>query len=93
MTTAEKDMENTKDADTVGIESTALFDLIYDIELKRPACVLLQAAYGCGASPQALRYFGAESWLVAPTKGMRRISCTKDEWKQIAARFCGANAR
>lgn len=31
MTTAKKDMENTKDADAVGIESTALLGLLADI--------------------------------------------------------------
>lgn len=89
--TAKNDTENTMGSNAVSVESTALFDLIFDVEQKRPACVLLQAAYGCGASPRALRFFPSKSWLVSPTAGMRRIRATEEEWRQIADRFCRSN--
>lgn len=60
--------------------------LIYDTELKRPGCVLLQAVAGC--DQYALnRFFNSEDWLVSPTPGMKRISGTPEEWKR-AAKMC-----
>jgi len=58
--------------------------LVYDIDLKAPACVLLQAAYGCGPNPAALRYFDPKYWLTAPTPGMRKIAGTPEQWKRAA---------
>lgn len=59
--------------------------MVYDTDLKAPACVLLQAAFGCGASPHALTYFPARHWLTQPTPGMRKIAGTPEQWKQAAA--------
>ena len=59
--------------------------LVYDTDLRAPACVLLQAVFGCGSSPRALRLFDSNHWLTAPTPGMRKMVGTEDEWKQIAA--------
>lgn len=58
--------------------------LVFDVKLKRPACVLLQAAYGC--SPYgAVMKFDSETWLVMPTDDMRRIKGTKEQWERLAA--------
>lgn len=59
--------------------------MVYDTDLKAPACVLLQAAYGCGPSPAALRHFKSQHWLTAPTPGMRKIAGTPEQWKKAAA--------
>jgi hypothetical protein len=59
--------------------------LVYDLELKAPACVLLQAAMGCGAHPAALRHFESRHWLTSPTPGMRAVEGTDDEWARVAA--------
>lgn len=58
--------------------------LIYDLDLKAPACVLIQAAMGCGASPAALRHFDSRHWLITPTPGMRKIAGTDDQWRMAA---------
>ena len=58
--------------------------MAYDCDLKRPACVLLQAVMG-GDSSAVSRFFGAESWLLAPTPGMRLIAGTAEEWKKASA--------
>lgn len=58
-------------------------DLVYDVDLRAPACVLIQAAYGCDSSG-ALRYFDAAHWLLAPTPGMRKIAGTDEEWRRAA---------
>jgi hypothetical protein len=63
-------------------------EMMFDIETKRPACVILQAAFKCGAHPHAIRHFPASSWLTFPTPGMRRIRATDEEWKAIAEKFC-----
>lgn len=43
--------------------------IAFDIELMRPACVLLQAAYRCDFSLADL--FPTETWLLSPTKDMK----------------------
>lgn len=54
--------------------------IAYDCDLKRPGCVLMQATMG-GDSSAVSRLFGHESWLLAPTPGMRVIVGTEEEWK------------
>lgn len=61
-----------------------LYVLMYDVDLKAPACVLLQAVYGCGSSPSALRYFNSLHWLTSPTPGMRKIAGTAKQWQGAA---------
>lgn len=58
-------------------------ELIYDLELRAPACVLLQAAFGC-KDRGALRHFDSTHWLTSPTPGMRRMSGTDADWKKVA---------
>ena len=59
--------------------------MVYDINLKAPACVLIQALFGCGAYPAALENFETKHWLTSPTPGMRKISGTPEQWKKAAA--------
>jgi hypothetical protein len=59
-------------------------ELVYDFELRAPACVLLQAAFGCGSHPDALRLFEPKHWLTSPTPGMRKVSGTPEQWQQAA---------
>lgn len=58
--------------------------MIYDVKLKAPACVLLQAAGQCNWSSLA-ELFPTQYWLVTPTPGMQKISGTREEWKRAAA--------
>jgi hypothetical protein len=61
------------------------FVIVYDTDLRRPACVLLQAAMG-GDLTAFRRFFGSSSdWLVAPTPGMKRIRGTAEEWVKVSA--------
>lgn len=57
--------------------------IVYDTDLKRPACALLQAAMG-GSTTALHRYFDSQDWLVAPTPGMRLIGGTHEEWLKAA---------
>lgn len=57
--------------------------MLYDPELRRPGCVLLQAV--AGGDRRALDiYFSSENWLIAPTPDMKMFSGTHEQWKQIA---------
>lgn len=69
--------------------------ILFDAPLMRPACVLLQAAYGC---PLLIaERFPAESWLVAPTDDMKVYAVTEGQLQflvdQVAAKYTpkGAN--
>ena len=57
--------------------------LVYDTDLKRPACVLIQAAYGCDSSQLGRLGFAADSWLTMPTPGMRKLSGDKALWERV----------
>lgn len=59
--------------------------LVYDIELKAPACALIQAIYGCGSSPKALDNFESRHFITKLTPGMRKITFTAEEWKAASA--------
>ena len=67
------------------MDTQELLVMVYDMDLKAPACVLLQAAFGCGASPAALRHFEPKHWITHPTPGMRKIAGTPEQWKKAAA--------
>lgn len=59
--------------------------LVFDTKLRKPACVLLQALYGCGHNNEFLQRTFPE-WLTEPTENMLRISATRSQWKQLAER-------
>ncbi len=59
--------------------------LVFDTKLRRPACVLIQALYGCGENNGFLQMtFDTKTWLVAPTPDMIRIKGTKEQWEKMA---------
>jgi len=58
-------------------------NLIVDVKLKRPACVLIQAAGG-GNMSTLNRHFDSECWILAPTKDMRMVAGTNEEWARFA---------
>jgi hypothetical protein len=45
-------------------------DIVFDIELVRPGCVLLQAAFLC--DPRIAHAFPTRSWIVYPTPGLKK---------------------
>lgn len=51
--------------------------IVYDTRLRRPACALLQAAMGGDAGIAS--QFSSETWLIAPTPGMKLLSITDGE--------------
>lgn len=55
--------------------------IIYDTELRRPGCVLLQATGG-GDKDALNRYFTSEDWLLAPTANMRTMHGTEEQWER-----------
>lgn len=56
--------------------------LVFDMKLRRPGCVILQAAMG--GDTRAANRLPAESWLVAPTDDMRVYEITEAELDQLA---------
>lgn len=57
--------------------------LVFDIKLKRPACALLQAAFG-GDHRVLLANFPVETWLINSTPDMQRFRIKRSELKEIA---------
>lgn len=55
--------------------------IAYDCELRRPGCVILQAAMG--GSSEAAKMFPVESWLVAPTDGLNVYPVTRGQLKVL----------
>ena len=56
--------------------------ILFDRTLKRPGCVMLQVACGCGL--QAALMFDSEDWLLTPTPDMRVYEVTEDEVVELA---------
>ena len=56
------------------------FTLVYDVELRRPGCVLLQVAMG-GTVPSEIfqMLFPNETWLLAPTPEMKPYRTTREQ--------------
>jgi hypothetical protein len=55
--------------------------LVYDIKLKRPGCVLLQAALG--GDPGVANNFPTEHWLLAPSPDMKTYVLSDQELAQV----------
>jgi hypothetical protein len=51
--------------------------IVFDVEEMRPACPLLQATMG--GIPSAAHHFDNSTWLLAPTKGMKRYKIGQRE--------------
>lgn len=66
--------------------------IVYDAALKRPGCVLLQAAMG-GDVPNFTKLFAAETWLTAPTPGMRAYPVTAEQLSQLVRITEGSRER
>lgn len=59
------------------------FRIAYDVTLRRPGCVLLQAVMGC-AVPNFQLLFPSESWLVSPTDDMKAYRATREELDRLS---------
>lgn len=59
--------------------------IAFDVRLRRPGCVLVQAVMG-GSVPGPLfqRLFQHETWLVSPTDGMKTYPVTDDQLGQLS---------
>lgn len=57
--------------------------IAYDTTLKRPGCVILQAAMGGDA--ELAHRFPTASWLVAPTPDMKVREITEEQVKILVA--------
>ena len=56
---------------------------VIDVKQRRPGCVIIQAMGGCNSSLVS-SLFPVESWLLAPTDDMYRVSGTMEEWRGFA---------
>lgn len=61
-----------------------MITFIYDTDLRRPACVLLQAAMGGTIGTEFHAIFGSANWLLAPTPGMKKLQATKEQWLKVS---------
>lgn len=59
------------------------FDLVYDVVTRRPACVLIQAAYGCPSTP--VHEYETRHWHTHPTDNMYKVKCTMEQVRKHAA--------
>ena len=55
--------------------------IAYDCVLKRPGCVILQAAMG--GSSAAASMFPVESWLISPTDNLSLYPVTRGQLKTL----------
>ena len=55
--------------------------LAYDMKLKRPGCVLLQAMFG--GSSDAARRFDTADWLLGPTSDLKLYSIPKERLSEV----------
>lgn len=53
----------------------------FDIDLMRPGCALLQAGLDCGTA--IAHHFPPESWLLAPTPGLRVYELTEEQLPKL----------
>jgi len=58
--------------------------IAFDVELMRPACVLVAAGYGADSSVPSL--FPTDSWLLHPTDDMAVFEITDDQLEILVAR-------
>lgn len=58
--------------------------LVVDVKQRRPACVLLQAAFGAFDYHRLMSQFDPASWLVFPTDDMRLIEGSIAQWEHFA---------
>lgn len=61
------------------------FDMVFDSVDKRPACVLLQAAYGCPSD--LVHLFDTKLWHLAPRKTFVKVPCTREQVERHAERL------
>jgi hypothetical protein len=64
-----------------------MYSLVYDVDLLRPGCVLLQVALG-GTVPNEifLALFPPETWLVGRTPGMKTYPTTPEQLDIVATK-------
>lgn len=55
--------------------------IVYDIKLRRPACILLQAAFRATVTTQDISGMG--DWLTYPTPDMSKYEVTEKDIKML----------
>jgi hypothetical protein len=65
--------------------------IAFDTKLRRPGCVLVQAALGASV-PGTLfqRHFPHETWLVSPTEDMKVYSVTEEQLEKLSVMAAAA---
>lgn len=56
--------------------------ILYDVKLRRPACILLQVAVGASVTTDDLSRFTAE-WLTSPTPDMAKYEVTPEQLSRL----------
>jgi hypothetical protein len=59
------------------------WSIVFDIELMKPGCVLLQATMA-NVPPNFSELFASGLWLVHPTPGMKVYAVTESELERLA---------
>lgn len=61
------------------------YQIMYDVSLRKPGCVLIQALGGTVPKELFFELFGdSNCWLVALTPDMKLYATTEEELRQIA---------
>lgn len=68
-----------------------LITMVVDIKDRRPGCAILQAYYGT-PNNEVLHLFDADTWVLAPTPNLHKITGTMDQWRNFANE-CNARYR
>ncbi len=67
------------------MENKTTYSIAYDCDLRRPGCVLLQAAMG-GTVPTNLfgALFDAANWIIAPTPGLKLYPVSENQLRLLS---------
>lgn len=67
-----------------GEEPGELIPILFDMDLMRPACVILQALSNADRSAFMRHFGGSDKWLTSTTPAMKVWRATEEQWKQVA---------
>ncbi len=73
-------------------QSEELIPILFDMELMRPGCAILQVLAGADRAAFSKYFGGSDKWLTNTTPGMKLYRGTLEQWEK-AARISDAAGR
>ena len=65
------------------IKENEVYNVVFDITLKKPGCAILQAMFGC--ENHMAHLFETDSWLTSPTPDLKAYQIPGDQLKKLVA--------